>query len=83
MIEIFQSRDTLVRIFMGLVIGVVGLSMLIYLVPGMGGSQESAPDALATVGGRNITTNDVSKQLAQLERSGQHISKEMRGLYVR
>lgn len=83
MIEIFQSRDTLVRIFMGLVIGVLGISMLMYLVPGMGGQQETSPDTVASVGGRSITTNDISKQLAQLERTGQHISKEMRGLYVR
>jgi len=83
MIEIFQSRDTRIRIFMGFGIGVIGLSMLMYLVPGMGTSQEGAPDAVATVGGRDITTNDISKQLAQLERSGQRISKEMRGLYVR
>lgn len=83
MIEIFQSRDTLVRIFMGLVIGIVGISMLIYLVPGTGGMASGSPDAVATVGGSDITTNDVSKQLAQIERNGQHISKEMRGLYVR
>lgn len=83
MIEIFQSRDTLIRIMMGLIIGIIGLSMLMYLVPGMGGSQESSPDAVASVGGRDITANDVSKQLAQIEKSGQHISKEMRGLYVR
>jgi len=83
MIEIFQSRDTMVRIFMGLVIGLVGLSMLIYLVPGMGSTTENSPDALANVGGRDISTNDVSKRLAQLERTGQHISKEMRGLYIR
>ncbi len=73
----------LVRIFMGLVIFVVGGSMLIYLVPGTGGMSSGSPDAVATVGGYDITTNDVSKQLAQIERNGQHISKDMRGLYVR
>ena len=83
MIEIFQSRDTLVRIFMGIVIGLVGVSMLIYLVPGAGTSSSGSPDAVATVGNRDITTNDVTKQLAEIERSGQHISKEMRGLFVR
>ena len=83
MIEIFQSKETLVRILMGLIIGIIGLSMLMYLVPGMGSTQEGAPDAVATIGGKDITTTDLSKQLVQLERTGQHISKEMRGLYVR
>ena len=73
----------LVRILMGAVIFVVGGSMLIYLVPGTGGMTSGSPDAVATVGGYDITPNDVSKQLAQMERNGQHISKDMRGLFVR
>jgi len=74
----------LVRILMGAAIFVVGGSMLIYLIPGMGGmTSGGSPDAVATVGNSEVTTNDVSKQLAQMERSGQHISKDMRGLFVR
>ena len=73
----------LVRILMGAVIFVVGGSMLIYLIPGMGGmTSGGSPDAVATVGTYDITTSDVSKQLAQIERS-QRISKDMRGLFVR
>jgi len=83
MIEIFQSKSIWVRIGMGLVIGVIGIMMLVTLMPGQIGSQGGSPDAVATVGGSDITPNDVSRRLAQIERNGQQISKEMRGLYVR
>jgi len=83
MIEIFQSKSIWVRIGMGLVIGVIGIMMLVTLMPGQIGSQGGSPDAVATVGGSDITPNDVSRRLAQIERNGQRISKDMRGLYVR
>ncbi len=83
MIEIFQSKSLWVRIGMGLVIGVIGIMMLVTLMPGPVGSSGGSPDAVATVGGSDITANDVSKRLAQIERNGQRISKDMRGLYVR
>lgn len=83
MIEFFQRRDVLVRIFMGLVIFVLGGSMLIYLVPGTGGSEGNSPDAVATVAGRDITATELSRQISQIERSGQPIPRSMRGLYVK
>src|SRR5208283_4373533 len=83
MIEIFQSKGLGMRILMGLVIGVIGIMMLVTLMPGQIGSQGGSPDAVATVDKSDITANDVSKRLAQIERSGQQISKQMRGLYVR
>jgi peptidyl-prolyl cis-trans isomerase D len=83
MIEIFQSKSTGMRVLMGLVIGVIGIMMLVTLMPGQIGSQGGAPDAVATVGTSDITANDVSRRLAQIERNGQQISREMRGLYVR
>ncbi len=83
MIEFFQRKDVLVRIFMGLVIFVLGGSMLIYLVPGMGSSDAEAPGSVAAVAGRSISTTELSRQLNQIERNGQPIPKSMRGLYVR
>jgi peptidyl-prolyl cis-trans isomerase D len=83
MIEFFQKRDLMVRVLMGLVIGVIGIMMLVTLIPGPVGSTSGSPDAVATVGASDITANEVSRQLAQMERNGQRISKEMRGLYVR
>jgi peptidyl-prolyl cis-trans isomerase D len=83
MIEFFQRKDILVRIFMGLVIFVLGGSMLIYLVPGTGGSDGGSPDAVATVAGRDITSTELSRQISQIERSGQPIPKSMRSLYVK
>ena len=83
MIEFFQKKDVMVRIFMGLVIFVLGGSMLIYLVPGAGGSGEGSPDAVATVAGRDITSAELTRQINQIERNGQPIPKSMRGLYVK
>src|SRR5208282_4131396 len=83
MIEFFQRRDIWVRVMMGLIIGLIGFTMLLYLVPGQVGSSSGSPDAVATVGGSDITASEVSRQLALMERQGQRISKEMRGLYVR
>jgi peptidyl-prolyl cis-trans isomerase D len=83
MIEFFQKRDVLVRIFMALVILVLGVSMLIYLVPGTGGSEGGAADAVATVAGRDISSTELTRQLRQVERNGQPIPKSMRSLYVK
>jgi peptidyl-prolyl cis-trans isomerase D len=83
MIEIFQSKSLGVRILMGLVIGVIGIMMLVTLMPGQIGGEGGSPDAVATVDKSDITVNDVSKRLAQIERNGQQISKQMRGIYVR
>src|SRR5271168_424038 len=83
MIEFFQKKDLLVRIVMGGVIGVIGIMMLVTLVPGSVGTTGGASDAAATVAGRDITTNDVARQLSMMERNGQRISKDMRGLFVR
>lgn len=83
MIEFFQKKDVLVRVLMGFVIAVIGIMMLVTLIPGPVGSTGGSPDAVATVAGKDITANEVSRQLAMMERNGQHISKEMRGLFVR
>jgi len=83
MIEFFQKKDFLVRALMAFVIFLIGGSMLIYLIPGMGSSTGGSPDAVATVAGRDITSSEVSRQLAMMERNGQHISRDMRGLFVR
>ena len=83
MIEFFQRKDTLVRIFMGLVIVLLGASMLIYLVPGTGGSEGGSADAVATVAGHDITSTELSRQLSQIERNSQPIPKSMRPLYVK
>ena len=83
MIEFFQKKDVLVRIFMALVITVLGASMLIYLVPGMGGTPGVSPNVVASVAGHDIPSSDLTRQLSQMERNGQSIPKTMRPLYVR
>ncbi|HEY4950020.1 MAG TPA: peptidylprolyl isomerase [Candidatus Acidoferrales bacterium] len=68
MLKSIQQRDLernrWVKIGMSVLLGVICLSMLTYLIPGMGSAAfTNSPDAVATVGGQNITATDVERQL--------------------
>jgi len=70
MLKSIQQRDLdrnrWVKITMGVILGLVSVSMVITLVPGlMSGNfgSGSNPDAVATVGGQDITIMDVRQQL--------------------
>ena len=68
MLKSIQQRDLernrWVKIGMSVLLGVICLSMLTYLIPGMGSAAfTNSPDAVATVGGQNITATDVQRQL--------------------
>src|SRR5580693_2301329 len=68
MLKSIQQRDLernrWVKIGMSVLLGVICLSMLTYLIPGMGSAAlTNSPDAIATVGGQNITGTDVQRQL--------------------
>jgi peptidyl-prolyl cis-trans isomerase D len=83
MIEVFHRRDLWVRVMMGVVIGVIGIMMLVTLIPGPLGSTGSSPDAVANVGGKDITAADVTRELGRIERGGQNIPRQLRGLYTK
>lgn len=82
MLKIFQKRDVLVRLFLGLVVGIIGLMMVVTLVPGPVGSLADNPTAVADVGGQQISLADVQRQFARLERV-QPIAGPLRALYAR
>jgi peptidyl-prolyl cis-trans isomerase D len=74
MLNLFRSRDKLVRILLTAFLGIVGLSMVTYLIPGQGTTTTGAPadtSVVASVGGNNLTTQDVSKVVQNMTRARQ------------
>jgi peptidyl-prolyl cis-trans isomerase D len=50
MIRFLQQKDQrIIKAIFIVIIGVVSISMVIYLIPGLTGAGESAPDTYATV----------------------------------
>ena len=87
MLKSIQQRDLernrWVKIGMSVLLGVICLSMLTYLIPGMGSAAFSnSPDAVATVGGQSITATDVQRQL-NTALHGQSIPDVLKGLYAK
>lgn len=78
-----DSKKTGVRILLGIVIGLIAITMLTYLIPqGPGGAgATSAGDTVATVGGQNITLQDIQQQLSLVEQSGR-VPKIMESFYA-
>ena len=60
-----------VRILLGVFIGAIAISMLLYLVPQQSGSELTGADVVAQVGNQTITTSDVQAQLNRISRNGQ------------
>ncbi len=78
---VFDNQKTLVRIFGGIFIGMLAVSMLLYLVPQGPNMGVAAPDAVAKIGDQTVTVSDVREQLAQLGTRGQ-IPKPLEALYA-
>jgi peptidyl-prolyl cis-trans isomerase D len=66
-----RKQKFFVRILLGLVVGVLGIGMLLYLVPGQPGVEITGADVVAQVGDQAITMADVQDQLSRIERNGQ------------
>ncbi len=87
MLKSIQQRDKegnrWVKITMGFLLVVICLSMLTYLIPGLANSSfTNSADALATVGGKDITVPEVQQQLSLATR-GQSIPEALRGFYAK
>jgi len=65
-----HKKNLGVRIMLGIVVGLLGVGMLLYLVPGQGTDSVSAADVVATVGDQSVTVSDVRAQLSRIERTG-------------
>jgi peptidyl-prolyl cis-trans isomerase D len=75
------SSKTGYRIFLGIVIGIIALSMLIYLVPQGPTTAEVSTDSVAQVGDLRVTVADVRKQLNEIEQRNQ-VPKALEALYA-
>ncbi len=60
-----------VKILLGIFIGVIALSMLLYLVPGQGTGTVAAGDVVAQVAGQPVSVAEVRQQLSRLQQGGQ------------
>jgi peptidyl-prolyl cis-trans isomerase D len=88
MLKTIQQRDKdgkrWVRITMAIFLGVICLSMLTYLIPGLfsGPAVGSAsPDAVASINGHDITVDDFQRQFNQVTQN-QAVPAMMRGIYA-
>ncbi|MGB6944382.1 MAG: peptidyl-prolyl cis-trans isomerase [Bryobacteraceae bacterium] len=65
MFDLFRSRATAVRIMLGAILGVVSLSMLVYLIPGTGisGTDSNGDQVVADVGKSAVTVDEVQQSL--------------------
>jgi peptidyl-prolyl cis-trans isomerase D len=78
-----DSRKTSMRILLGVVVLLLGGSMLLYLVPQTPGTGEaSSTDVLAKVGDQTVSIAEVRQQLAEISQRNQ-IPKQLESLYAR
>jgi peptidyl-prolyl cis-trans isomerase D len=65
MFDLFRSRAKAVRIMLGVILGVVSLSMLVYLIPGtgIGGTDASGDQVVADIGKSSVTVAEVQQSL--------------------
>jgi len=65
MFDLFRSRAKAVRILLGAMLGVIALSMLVYLIPGTGmtTAADSTDQVVAEIGGSNVTVAEIQQQL--------------------
>ncbi len=78
----FEKQKVGVRILFGVIIGILALSMLLYLVPQGTNTAESSTDVVAKVGDQSITLAEIHDRLNQIRRSNQ-IPTQLEGLYAR
>ena len=82
MAGLFENKQVLTRIFIGIFVGLIAVSMLLYLVPQGPGAGATTTDTVATVGGRGITVQDIQQRMQQMSQ-GRQIPKIMESFYAR
>ncbi len=70
MFKSLHQKNLGVRIMLGVIVGLLGAGMLLYLIPGQGTETVAAADVVATVDNQSITVTDIRAQLARIERTG-------------
>ncbi|MCP6726106.1 hypothetical protein NL526_29020, partial [Klebsiella pneumoniae] len=76
-----ENQKTGVRILFGAIIGMLAISMLLYLVPQGPGTAESATDVVASVGDQTVTLADINQQLNEIRQRNQ-IPQQLESLYA-
>ena len=76
------DRNRWIKVTMAVILGLIIVSMVITLIPGLmnGTTGTDAPDAIASVGGQNITIVDFQNEFQQATRN-QAIPPMLRGAY--
>ncbi len=69
--DALREKKIGVRILLGIIVGVLGIGMLLYLVPGQAGNDITGAETVAQVGDQTITVADVQTQLSRISRNGQ------------
>lgn len=84
MFDLFRSREKSVRVLLGVLLGVVALSMLVYLIPGGfgSGSDTSGQNVIAAVGDKKVTTADVQRRLQAITRGQTNLPQGILGMYA-
>ncbi len=84
MFDLFRSREKSVRVLLGVLLGLVALSMLAYLVPGGFGNAGTATgqDVIASVGSDKITTTDLQRSIQGITRGQSNLPKGILAMYV-
>ena len=87
MLKTIQERDSKnnrwIKITMSVILGLICVSMVVTLVPGLlNGSLTNSPDAVATVGGQDITLVSAQQQLSAAEQT-QTIPAMLRPIYAK
>jgi peptidyl-prolyl cis-trans isomerase D len=84
MFDLFRSREKSVRILLGVMLGVVALSMVTYLIPGSGGGiggNTVDKTVIAQIGKDEITSQEVSKAISNMTRNRQ-LPPELLSIYA-
>jgi peptidyl-prolyl cis-trans isomerase D len=81
MAGVFENKKTGVRILFGLVIGMLAISMLLYLVPQGPDTSQSAADVVAKIGDQTVTLSDINQRLNEI-RQNNPIPRQLEGLYA-
>jgi peptidyl-prolyl cis-trans isomerase D len=81
MAGVFDNQKTGVRILFGVIIGVLALSMLLYLVPQGPDTAQSAGDVVAKIGDQSVTLADITQRLDQI-RQNNNVPAQLEGLYA-
>ncbi len=83
MFNLFRSRERTVRILLGALLGLVSLSMLVYLIPGgMGGPSASGDNVVAAVGDDKITAQDIQRAIQRITRNQTNLPKGILAMYL-